>query len=135
MTETVIIGNEEEARIATERQMAETARRWTRYDNGSDFPPDQVATIMSPPIGNGFPLVHQQPYITQQTGMPQVLAPAEHLILTPSERPGRVRLVRMQGANKLGSWTVEAVAATTVASILQAFGITLTDLRESEEEQ
>jgi hypothetical protein len=134
MTETVIILDEEESRRATEQQMAETAWRFGVGGN-RDAITQPGGPLLSPLLPPQSPMQSPgYPLNPTPAALPVQVAP-EHLLMTPSARPGRVRLVRMQGSIKLGNWTVDAVAAATVASILQAFGVTLTDLREGEDDE
>lgn len=130
MTETILIFDEAEARVATEQQMRLTARRYGLGGQG-DGPTTEV--------GGPRPLPPQPPQRFELSDVPDLppqpawtAAVTDHLLLTPTSRAGQLRLVRMHGPQKLASWTVAEEAATTVAAILAAFGISLTDLREEE---
>jgi hypothetical protein len=124
---TVLIFDEEESRAATAQAMAATARSYGF--GGQELPPQVIA--MTPPQTVYAP----QEFLPSQLQPTVILpSPSGHLLITPSTRQGMVRLVRMQGPTKLESWTLHQDAAMIVISMLTAFGITWSDLRESEEE-
>lgn len=136
MTETVLIYDEAESRAATEAQMHQTARMYG-LQRGSQGP----VTEPGGPRASSLPQrVETPPALLVNPSFPPLppslaLPPAltDHLLITPAGRAGLVRLVRMQGSAKLGSWTLHEDAAGVAAAILVDFGIQLTDLRESEE--
>jgi hypothetical protein len=133
----VVLDDDASARAITEAAMRQTARR---YGIGGDQSGPitevggaraQVLPLPPPSPPAPYRLTDQPPAPLYAPPPPAVQS--DHLLLTPSKKPGQLRVVRMQGSHKLDSWTIAEDAAHTIASILSAFGVTLTDLRESED--
>ena len=139
MSETILTYDEEESRRATERQMAATARDERLRRTLTSQMPDSQPPTGPPPVTYGGPTSCRNCRTsTSKRAWPQLIvaAPiAEHL-LVDARRPPR------PGAPGAHAGRRKASAAGRLPkrwrrrlsrSIVQAFGITLTDLRESEE--
>jgi len=136
MGNVVILDDEASARAITEAQMQLTARRFGIGGQGGPLPATPVTEVGGPRRQIAPPAMPSPaPVVASSPAAPGPAAsPNQHLLLTPSSKPGQLRVVHMHGPHKVASWALAEDAAQTVMGILGSFGISITDLRESEEE-